>query len=317
MEDIILLTSDSKNEKENTFKESIVAIKCKYGEIKNVLEQKKPKMISAAVPRDHVELCKAAVSEYNKRKSELIAMKLDIDIKFLENDSNAIAAKVSNIAAANSKLTSCIMLGEDEEGCMVEMEALYKSFLTARSAAISNIQRAREMGQEKAKRVAAAKYEAEEIARKQKAQSEAEEAKRKAEEAILISVAKQAELEDTCTVPKNNAVLTPRAAANDIEEGEISVQQQLLDMAELAASFALELEEFGPRLKPLQEYSTASFKYMRAQCRTAMISNNEIVESRQNRDTNIRWNGPRFLTRLPRHVPLFYSALERLREQRQ
>ena len=111
------------------------------------------------------------------------------------------------------------------------------------------------------------------------------------------------------------AVVVERAAVKNSAAAEENCYRR---MTELAASLALELEEFVPRLGHLHEYSTATIKYMRAQCRTAMSSNNEIdiVEARLNRDPNILWNGPRFCTRLPHDLPDFYSAIRRLREER-
>ena len=116
-------------------------------------------------------------------------------------------------------------------------------------------------------------------------------------------------------IPK--AVAVERAVRNSATAEENCLWDRYRRMTELAASLALELEEFVPRLGHLQEYSTATIKHMRAQCRTAMSSNNEIVEARLNRDPNIRWNGPRFCTRLPHDLPDFYLTIRRLREEQQ
>ena len=162
------------------------------------------------------------------------------------------------------------------------------------------------------------KVEAEAAVAQQKAEAEVVAARQKAElealEAQLISVAQQAEQVGEVTTPM------PGSTELKLEDGEISEVGRLRGyyrrMTELAACLALKLEEFVPWLGPIQRYPTASLRFMRTQCNMAVNSISEIVECRQNRDPNVQWNDPRFLTPLPRDLPDFFTEIRRLREQR-
>ena len=84
---------------------------------------------------------------------------------------------------------------------------------------------------------------------------------------------------------------------------------------QVAARYSIALEEFVPHLAPQYHYTTTQIKYMRAQCRAAMNSHEDIMESRAQRDSNVTWNGPPLIVP-PSDLPDLENEIKRQKAER-
>ena len=115
-------------------------MKRKFDDLKKTAEAKKPKLISSIQPRDYASLCTAAVSNFQQCKEEYDA--LCKDGKF-DEDSRQLILKLREILAAKAKIEEKTILRESTDDVVVEIEALYKSFLSFKASATKSLQAAK------------------------------------------------------------------------------------------------------------------------------------------------------------------------------
>ena len=301
--------SEVEAEKENShFKKSIKRMRKKYA------HQPAPKKAKTVAPRQRnfLTLCKTAMQSYHqerKKLDELLGtLPFKVDTNYIEADFQELSNKLNELFKKKSEQDTLCILNDTPE-CMVgEIEALYRSFQTLKGTVFTNLSKCKENALKQLKRHQEEEQREAKRAEKEKLAAEKDEAEKAADkvEEELIKIAADAERDNH---PKNLP----------LEEGEITemerMQSYYAKMTELAASLALELEEYVPRFERLQDYSTTHLRYMRAQCDMAARSITEILNCRQSRDPHISWNGPNFLTASPTDLPDFYAALRRKRER--
>ena len=127
----------------------------------------------------------------------------------------------------------------------------------------------------------------------------------------LITIAQSI---DESPLPALEEAEAGKVQRNQLEDGEISELDRLrryyTRAIEVAARYAIALEEYVPHLAPQNYYSSTRLKYMRAQCRAAVLSHEDMLESRSRDDLNITWNGP-LLTTPPSDLPDLEKEINR------
>ena len=340
--DLTLSSSDSEKENKTTIDKSIKSVKRKFG-AKNVeVVSKRPKIISITKTRNYTDLCRGILTEYNTEKRRFLQFIRDssaaANCDFIESDFQHLTRKADDVLSAKSRQERAFVLGDEEADNTIGVEALYKSLLSLKDVAMQNIAKAEKVVLNDQKRAEEKRKaeEQQENERKKAAellqQNKVEEEKARAMENKHQRQQEQLNAEAVAAEKEKAAEAAERKLENELiliaknaedlaytvpEEGEISeivrLQTYYKKMTDLAASLAVELEELVPRFGRLQNYTNADLRYMRAQCNTAARSISEILECRQNRDPNICWNGPRFLTPLP-DLPDFFATLRRQKE---
>ena len=100
-----------------------------------------------------------------------------------------------------------------------------------------------------------------------------------------------------------------------VEDGEISelerVRHYYCRAIKVAATYAAVVENFLPATRPISHYTLQELRTKKANCRTAMMSNGDIITSVLNRKPIATWHGPS-IPLPPTDLPDFYKEFEQL-----
>ena len=100
------------------------------------------------------------------------------------------------------------------------------------------------------------------------------------------------------------------------EDGEIGELERVhrryyYKAIKVAATYAAALEQFVPALRPMGQYTLQDLKQKRANCRTALASNDDAITSMIHREQNGRWYGPA-IPPPPTDLPNFFTEIGRI-----
>ena len=306
-------SSDSDSLKENSpIKKSLKRIKKSYKE-----ESEKAKKIKV-VPsrqRNFVALCKSAMVQFQDQKESLLkyiqSLPFTVDLGFLEVDNQILSKKVADLFSIKAEQDSEDVIN-GTAGCKTgELEAAFRTIMSVKSISVENMSRCRKSAElklvecreneerESANRLLAERLEAERV-----------EAERREVEDALTTIAadlQSAEQMEPCAIPKMAVEVSDHTEDGEIGELE-RVRRYYCKAIKVAATYATALEQFVPALRPMGQYTLQDLKQKRANCRTALASNDDAITSMIHREQNGRWYGPT-IPPPPTDLPDFFTEI--------
>ena len=280
----MIIVSSEDEENETKMKNT----KNKYKKIKLENATNTPKLIPS-VEKNYVTLCKTSLASYFKEKQALINQVTQFqltkpNIDFIETDSKKLTEKIDELFDKKAHVEKCNLLDEDSSSALSEMEAIYKGIQSFKGMALKNISNCKKEMEEFVKEEEKRKR-AEERLQAEEENWRLEEQKRQTENQL------EKKLIDIAASVEAFAVQEQGQIEGEINENE-RLRRYYWKAIEIAAKFAVALEEFLPVLQPFPNYMLQDFKYKKAQARTAMESNNDAATSCIHHEHLGQWHGP-------------------------